>query len=380
MSGESGTGAQRPSSLGPSAARTYSQKQTLGFSRSPYNAINHARRTRCPNFGGSYIWSLSTDRAAQLACGRWDCGWCQRRKRAAARMVIDRGIQMAWTRGERLRFMTLTDGRSGAMTVADLYAAWNKLRTRLTRDRSDGRYVTGYAAVVEVQKRGALHLHVLTTGRYIPQKQLVGMARAAGFGRCTDIREVKHTASEDSTESAMYVTKQLAGYLTKQEVAALSAKTAVRRRPLRTSHGWAGGLTLTKAEAWLGDQIREEVGATKDEGPFAFVQVLADGGYWIRGREDTDDARDPAGVTVGASSSGRFDRDPVVFAASLELAVEGQDGGDRSEPVERNCCTEVDRVERPNFGGLDLLRRAKSGACDVKQPHVLQQRVSLGLT
>jgi hypothetical protein len=88
-----------------------------------------------------------------------------------------------------------------------VYDAWNRLRTRLTRERGGGRYVNEYAAVVEVQTRGALHLHVLMTGRYVPQRKLVGMAMDAGFGRCTDIREVKRSAAGDAPGSSAYVTK-----------------------------------------------------------------------------------------------------------------------------------------------------------------------------
>ncbi len=138
-------------------------------------------------------------------------------------------MRIAWEKGERARFMTLTDTRGGTMTVAELYEAWNKLRTRLTRERKGGRLVQEYAAVVEVQTRGALHLHVLMTGRFVPQRKLVGMATAAGFGRCADIREVKRLATGDGPGSAEYLTKQLAGYLTKQAAAALGEKAAVLR-------------------------------------------------------------------------------------------------------------------------------------------------------
>lgn len=179
------------------------------------------------------MWSLATDRAAQMACGRWDCSWCQWRKRAAAELVIVVGLERAWARGERVRLMTLTDGPTGAMTVADLYEAWNRLRTRL---RKAG-LLHEFAAVLEVQQRGALHLHVLQTGKFIEKNRLKGMARAAGFGRCTDIREVKRGAADGARGSASYSAKQLAGYLSKQNAEALAAKTNKRRRPLRTSRG-----------------------------------------------------------------------------------------------------------------------------------------------
>jgi hypothetical protein len=42
-------------------------------------------------------------------------------------------MERAWARGERVRFMTLTDDSKGAMTVADFYEAWNRLRVRLKK-------------------------------------------------------------------------------------------------------------------------------------------------------------------------------------------------------------------------------------------------------
>lgn len=178
-----------------------------------------------------------------------DCSWCQWRKRAAAKLVLASGMERAWARGERIRFMTPTDGPKGAMTVADFYEAWNRLRVRL---RKAG-LIREFAAVLEVQgKRGALHLHALQTGDYIQKDRLNGMAKAAGFGRCADIREVKREAGSDATASADYAVKQMAGYLSKQNAAALSAKTNKRRRPLRTSRGW--GLSMTEALRLLSAQ------------------------------------------------------------------------------------------------------------------------------
>jgi hypothetical protein len=78
------------------------------------------------------------------------------------------------------------------------------------------------------------------------------------------------------------VTKQLAGYLTKQGATALSAKTNVRRRPLRTSRGWGGGMTKQRAMRMMSDAWLEEAGKERDEGPFAFVQLLANGDVLVR--------------------------------------------------------------------------------------------------
>jgi hypothetical protein len=196
--------------------------------------------------------------------------------------VLRVGLEVAWARGERVRMLTLTDGSRGDMTVADFYAAWNRLRGRLARERKSGAYMKEYAAVVEVQQRGALHLHVLMTGRYVPQRQLAQMAAEAGFGRCTDIREVRPVARAGSRGSAEYVTKQLTSYLTKQGATALSAKTNLRRRPLRTSRGWGDGMNMQRALRLLSQGWMEDAGKERDEGPFAFVQALPSGDLLVR--------------------------------------------------------------------------------------------------
>lgn len=192
------------------------------------------------------------------------------------------GLEVAWARGERVRMLTLTDGSKGDMTVADFYAAWNRLRGRLARERKGGPYMKEYAAVVEVQQRGALHLHVLMTGRYVRQRVLAQMAAEAGFGRCTDIREVRRVAQSGSRGSAEYVTKQLTGYLTKQSATALSAKTNLRRRPLRTSRGWGDGVNMQRALRMLSEGWLEDAGKERDEGPFVFVQALPGGDLLVR--------------------------------------------------------------------------------------------------
>jgi hypothetical protein len=119
------------------------------------------------------------------------------------------------------------------------------------------------------------------TRRYVPQRKLVGMAMAAGFGRCTDIREVRRVARVGAKGSADYVTKQLAGYLTKQSAVALAAKTNERRRPLRTSRGWGDGIREARCGCWLMRGWRTQA-RNRDSGPFAFVQVLAGGDALVR--------------------------------------------------------------------------------------------------
>ena len=84
------------------------------------------------------------------------------------------------------RFFTITSpGREDAETTyRELPRRWKRLHERIARRFGRIEYVT----VVEAQKRGAAHLHVVYRGRYIPQPWLSRAAAASGFGPIADIR------------------------------------------------------------------------------------------------------------------------------------------------------------------------------------------------
>jgi hypothetical protein len=167
--------------------------------------------------------------------------------------VVSDGIARYQEQGERVRFLTLTDG-TGTMTVPELYAAWSRFRQRMRRRE----LLDDYALAVEVGSR--LHLHACVTGRFIDQaRELVPHAEAAGFGRIADIRAVPPLVAADTL--AGYITRaeksadalQLARYLTKSTAQQLRERGAVRVRPLRLSREWQGG-GLT--EGW--ERVRRE--------------------------------------------------------------------------------------------------------------------------
>jgi hypothetical protein len=74
--------------------------------------------------------------------------------------------------------------------------------------------------------------------------------RIRGVRRGADIRAVRSGEASDPTDrrAAAYVSKELAGYVSKQKTDALRSKTATRRRPLRCSRGW--GLSMAEAGSW----------------------------------------------------------------------------------------------------------------------------------
>jgi hypothetical protein len=246
-------------------------------------AVRNAKATRCPNsVVPVFAWSLSSDKAYQIACGAWACPYCGRKKRAAAVLVIANGCERAFARGERVRLITLTDGARAQLTVPMMYHSWNRLRTSLKKPPTPA--LREYAAVLETQMRGALHLHVVATGEYIPQRELSARAARAGFGRVVDIREV-HPDAGGRSVLPYYAAKQLATYASKQAAngpaSALASKSVVRRRPLRTSRGW--GLSLTMAEAMISEAWRS---AAQDEdpdmGPWVVLVAHGDGDVSVR--------------------------------------------------------------------------------------------------
>ena len=158
--------------------------------------------------------------------------------------------------------------------MRELYVAFNRLRTKLRRSG----HLREYFAVVETTQAGALHLHVLATGRYLPQRELSKAAAAAGFGRVADIRAV--TGTGDGSAGA-YLVKTLAGYATKANAARLATRGARRLRPVRTSRAWYPG-GMAEAEREVGRRMAAELSLAPDPGPWLFVVKGGDGALHVR--------------------------------------------------------------------------------------------------
>ncbi len=215
-------------------------------------AILAAESPKCPRFSG--YWAISTNpegerTASGIRCKSRRCSWCSRFVALASYAVLADGIAKAQADERRVRFMTLTDTASGDGDVRSFYEAWTRLAARL---RSQGR-LGEYARVLEVTKRGKLHIHVLLAdadrgGGFIPQAELSRMAAAVGFGRIADIRAVGEIG-EPCASLAGYFTKQtihseaaeLVAYCGKQTAERLADLGAARVRPLSLSRKWYGG-------------------------------------------------------------------------------------------------------------------------------------------
>lgn len=251
-------------------------------------ALSRAKGSSCPKCQGFFIVSAGTGNAFEMSCKSWQCSHCSIQRRAVAVELISGGVLRARRNKERVRFMTLTSPPEG-MSLAELYASWNRLRATL---RASGE-LRDYCAVVELgsESRPAPHLHALAVGRFIPQARLSELAGRAGFGSIADIRAVHE---ERDSGAAAYVTKQLAGdlvgYLAKSEARRLTTAKgdgpAKRNqiRPVRISRNWYPG-GFKAAEEAVKRELAERLGhGEKDPGPWYMVAKRWDGGLSVIAR------------------------------------------------------------------------------------------------
>lgn len=192
------------------------------------------------------------------------------------------GCVAAHNRGEKLRFLTLTEDPKKPLDIPKLGFAWNRLRLDLKRSG----FLSEYGAVVELtKKRKRPHLHILLTGAFMPRPVLSEKVTRAGFGPIFDIRAVRVREGDAGTDPAAvaYICKELAGYVAKQRKGDEMAKfVAARRRPVRLSRGFYPG-GMARAEKELLEFWRED-DAEQDTGPWWFVMGDPGGVLTVQGK------------------------------------------------------------------------------------------------
>jgi hypothetical protein len=136
-----------------------------------------------------------------------------------------------------VRFATFTSpgDEDVATSFALLTRRWKRLSLRIERRWGPFEYFI----VVEPQKRGHAHIHVLIRGqRYLPQRQLAQMAYECGFGRVTDIRA-----------GHKYLTRYLAKYLTKT-LELTPGRVGKYFRRIRMSRHWVEQVAWEPERRW----------------------------------------------------------------------------------------------------------------------------------
>lgn len=219
--------------------------------------------------------------------------------RAACELVLEAGIRDSWSRGSVVRFMTLTDpspGR-GSMTVAGFAEAWKRFIVYARRDHDDA--INAYALALEVQKRGALHAHLLyrsgggyldarprrnAQGEVVEDSELYKLCERSGFG-IADVRMVRKGADR----LALYSAKEMGSYLTKDKLDAIEEKLGKNRRPLRLSQRepWSFRFpTLAAGRVEVVKRYREMREAEGEE-------WVDDPGPWVLGMPSAEGFRFP---------------------------------------------------------------------------------------
>jgi len=295
-------------------------------------AALNPHKTPCPFAKPSSLaWNDRAGFAVEIPCGSWGCRVCGFRKRSAAAFLISSGIVEADQRGERCRFLTLTeDPRNKFESVAAMSKSWNHFRTLLKRRELLDQYVLG----VEHTTAGRPHLHAVTTGSFIPQRKLSEIAAQAGFGRVSDIRAVKMVGKADDIKTAGYIAKELAGYIAK-DGSALAWDKAKRRRPLRCSRDWSsvGGLRGAEAELRRRYEDAEDYEPLPGSWFYIYAPNPQEGRITVRGSDDlgswtlTAEAFGEADLTRPEAKPKAEDED----AAQPKDEDEAKGAGDRAE-------------------------------------------------
>ena len=197
-----------------------------------------------------------------MRCKKWSCPVCGPRKVKATLARTRTGMSIG-----TCRFFTLPSPgtEDGDTSYAEFPARFKRFRMRL--ERRFGRIE--YLAVVERQKRGAAHVHVVYRGPYIPQPWLSRVAAECGFGRIADIRR-----------SNPQLMRYLAKYLTKELSDPTAAPPRYFRR-VRWSRGWCvwenRGRLVPYQDWWIVDAPPDVAAKAAARCGFKVEEVVSDG-------------------------------------------------------------------------------------------------------
>jgi len=125
-----------------------------------------------------------------LLCDRWSCSLCGPRrvawlKRNVTASIPAYGLTEFWT------LTTWTELCTPAESFTRVQEGWNRLRTRITQEREDFRYVW----TVEATKKGYAHLHLLTNEHRSRRELSAAWRTASGGSFVVDAQPVTSTAA-----------------------------------------------------------------------------------------------------------------------------------------------------------------------------------------
>lgn len=157
---------------------------------------------RCPQ--PIFKYDFDGERLIALPCRKRLCDVCGTR---LWRPEVEARFRAGWdVPGTRYRLLTLTGPRFKHTAEQEDWnnfkvgPAWNRLRSSLSYHGS-----FDYFRVSEMQRRGAIHLHVLVRGLELSSDKIGELAKRAGFG----FIEVSDWDEEGVEEAWEYVSKYL---------------------------------------------------------------------------------------------------------------------------------------------------------------------------
>jgi hypothetical protein len=170
-------------------------------------------------------------------CWSWRCSGCSHLRKWGVRRYLKLGALEAAERGEVVAFSTLTDPGLARSWDASSAALTKLLAAEVDALRRRDLTLLRYAAVPELQQRGAVHWHLLlamprdslTASAWRSKSRLHDRAVRFGFGFQADVQVL------DSPRSMAYSAGYLAKYLTKDELVARTVTDRFRR--VRSSTG-----------------------------------------------------------------------------------------------------------------------------------------------
>jgi hypothetical protein len=245
-----------------------------GFNNTKHNCNSKPNRPKGRHCGKYTLIGSGKDGYThhRFRCKSYSCGRCGPKKiRRVRKRIVQRAIEH-----NLQRFLTLTldpkkmePGWGVKEKIAFLYEIWRKMRVYLRRKLKKS---LAFIAVVELQKSGNPHLHLLV-GSYLPKQWITAAWQALGGGWATRIEYA------DVHRVAAYLSK----YFTDESLSDLPAGT----RRFSTSKGLAlferskgeGGWVLVKVpiELWRerARGVTVEQYETEQDGARSLVSFVA---------------------------------------------------------------------------------------------------------
>jgi hypothetical protein len=205
--------------------------------------------------------SQKTGLVVPKTCRSYLCSECSEWLRAGAARAISRGAKDGRPEGWDAVFLTFTEPSEATLDVP----AFGKRQAATLKRLQRRGWIGQSATVVEFQRRGALHAHVVAhapaelcsqledrrsrSSYRFRMHELRPMLVDLGWGPVCDA-----VAVGGFGEVGAYCSKALGSYLSKQAQRAFKDLGAERIRPVRLSRGWyPGGLRQAQEDSKIGN-------------------------------------------------------------------------------------------------------------------------------